>query len=147
MKSPFFHHVTVFESFFTADVSLCCQCARELRVHLKYIGFHCLFTDVYNSAIKARRPATSHPTHHLSLSVSLKHTHTYKIALFLSANHIDPIHSHQLARRRATACDSRSPRQPTYVHARKRRLALQSCLCVGSICPSAEQSRVPDNEI
>lgn len=73
--------------------------------------------------------------------------HKHKTALFLSTNHIDPIRSHQLALRRATACDSHSPWQPTYVRGRKRRLALKSCLGVGSVCLPAERSQVPDNEI
>lgn len=40
-----------------------------------------------------------------------------------------------------------APWQPTYVRGSERRLALRSCLRVGSVCPSMQSSRLPGNEM
>lgn len=113
-----------------------------------YAYIYCIYTHLhlftYLQWSDKSRPAFDHPLcRSLYHSVSLSLIHTHKTALFLSTNHLDPIHSHQLALRRATACDSHSPWQPTYVQGRKWRLALKSCLCVGSNCPSAEHYQAP----
>lgn len=112
-----------------------------IGVRARYTEFLCVSADV--EAAAAFLPSPPYPP---PIRTQMPHA-CANLTPFLQTNHIKPVHSHQSAAQKAIACDSRSPRQPTYVHARKRRLALQSWPRVGSICLCAQQNRIHDNEI
>ena len=113
----------------------------------------CLFTDVDAAVKKEHWPPTNRSARLpfcLSLSLSLSFTHMHATAAFLSTNHIDPIRSHQLAPRRATACDSPGPRQPTYVRGRKAEASaatLSLCWQHPSLCRAERPPPPSSNEM